>query len=108
MDLKLTFTHMESSPAIETHIREKSMRLKKYLDGKLHIDWTCDVVKKEHVSHINVHAKEIHYHAQATAENLYKTIDLALEKIERQIAKKKEKITDKHHQKLTHAADFVS
>ena len=107
MELTLTFTHMESSPAIETHIREKSVRLKKYLAGKLKVDWTCEVARKEHVSHVNVYAKDIHYHAQASAENLYKTIDLALEKIERQVARKKEKITNKHHEKLTHVVDFV-
>lgn len=108
MELKLNFTHMETSPTVESHIREKSERLKKYLDGKLQIEWTCAATRNEHVSSINVTGKDIHYHAVASAESLYKTIDLALEKIERQISKKKEKVTNKHHRKLVHVATFIS
>jgi putative sigma-54 modulation protein len=103
MQLKISFIHMDHSDAVESHIKEKATRLKKYLNGKIDVEWTCEASKHEHISHVNVHGKGFHYHANASADNLYKTIDMALEKVERQIVRKKEKVTNKHHIKLAGA-----
>jgi putative sigma-54 modulation protein len=97
MELIVSYHNMESSAGVESHIREKCEKLKKYLDGNFKINWTCEVNKLEHKSHVTITGKDMNYHADAVEDNLYKTIDSVLAKLEKQVAKKKEMMTNKIH-----------
>ena len=97
MELIVSYHNMDSSPSVETQIREKCEKLKKYLDGNFKIHWTCEVNKLEHKSNVIITGKEMNYHADAVEDNLYKTIDSVIAKLEKQVAKKKEMLTNKIH-----------
>ena len=97
MNLKISFRHMDSTPSLETKIREKSEHLKKYFKGKIDVDWVCSVEAEQHTSKVSVHAGHNYFHADATDNDLYKTFDAVLSKVERQIRKKYTKIKDHLH-----------
>ena len=96
MELQMSFKHMESTPAIKATCEEKSEKLKHFFDGKIHVTWSFSVEKLEHIAHVHVLGSHMDYFGEARTDDLYKSIELAVEKVERQIQRKKEKITNKH------------
>ena len=97
MKLNISYHHLESTPSIEEKIREKAEHLKKYFDGHVEVNWVCSIEKDRHKSDVNVHAGNFNFHATAEDDNLYKTFDEALHKLDKQLKKKNEQVKDKIH-----------
>lgn len=97
MKITVSFLHLEHTPALDERIKEKSMKLKKYFQDRGTMKWSCYVKNGEHYAEVNFHAGNTDYHAKAWSDNMYHTIDLVLEKLEKQVCKKKEKFTNKMH-----------
>jgi putative sigma-54 modulation protein len=97
MELQMSFRHMESTPSIKAVCEEKSEKLKKLFDGKIHVTWTFSVEKLDQIAHVHVLGSHMDYFGEAKSDDLYHSIDLALDKVERQIRKKKEILTNKLH-----------
>ncbi|MBP9673545.1 MAG: ribosome-associated translation inhibitor RaiA [Bacteriovoracaceae bacterium] len=99
MKVTITFKHLKHTPALDARIQEKSAKLKKYFEGSIQIKWICYVKEGAHYADINVSGIHARYHASAYSDNLYKALDLALDKIEKQIGKKKSKQKEHIHHK---------
>ncbi len=97
MKVNISFRHMDSSPAVEEKINEKCARLNKFFSGEISIDWICSVEKDNHVSEVNAKVAHHNFHAHAVMDNMYKTIDDAVEKLERQMEKEDSKQKEKIH-----------
>lgn len=91
MKVTISFKHLDHTPSLDERIHEKSERLSKYFDGKSHIKWNCSVKEGTHYAEIDLSGPNYSYHATASSDNLYKSFDLVVAKIERQVQKKKEK-----------------
>ncbi|EQC49080.1 ribosomal subunit interface protein [Bacteriovorax sp. BSW11_IV] len=92
MKVTIAFRHLEHTPALDARIEEKSERLAKFLGGRSNIHWSCYVKQGIHYAEVEITGPNYNYHATGSSENLYKTIDIAINKIEKQLQKKKEKI----------------
>ena len=99
MRLNISFKHFKRSSAVEERIREKSERFIKYFYGWAKMSWLCYEKDKTMWSEVNIVSPDGDFHAKAHAENLYKSFDLVVEKLEKQIAKKKDKFKNKVHSK---------
>ncbi|MDH5581190.1 MAG: ribosome-associated translation inhibitor RaiA [Bdellovibrionales bacterium] len=97
MNINISFRHMESSPAIEEKIHEKCGRLNKFFNGDASIEWVCSVEKDNHISEVNAKVAHHNFHAHSELDSLYKTIDEAVEKLERQMEKEDDKQKEKIH-----------
>lgn len=98
MELKVSYRHMESSDAIQERIRSKVIKLKKYFQGKILVDWKCSNDSDGHKSEVSVTGDHFTYHATAVdGENFFKSIDSAIEKLRTQLSKKSDKVKDKIH-----------
>lgn len=95
MKVTITFRHLDHTPSLDERIQEKSKKLAKYLGGKSHIKWSCYVKEGNHYAEVDLLGPNFSYHATGHSDSLYKTIDLVVSKIEKQVQKKKEKITAK-------------
>ena len=95
MKVTITFRHLEHTPSLDERIQEKSNRLAKFLGGRSHIKWSCYVKEGNHYAEADLQGPHFNYHATAHSDSLYKTIDLVVAKIEKQLIKKKEKLTAK-------------
>lgn len=95
MELNITYRHLDSTEAMDTRIREKAEHLKKYFKGKMEIHWVCSVEGGMHLNEVNIHAGHHYFHASAESDNMYKTLDKVLAKLEQQIRRKDKKIKDK-------------
>jgi putative sigma-54 modulation protein len=92
MNVTISFKNMEHTPAIDDKIQSKSKKLEKYFEGRVDMKWTCYVEQGKHFADINLVGPHFDFHATADSDNLYKTLDLAVDKIEKQVQKKKDKL----------------
>jgi putative sigma-54 modulation protein len=97
MKLKISFKHLDHTPALDQRIKEKSEKLEKYFQGNTTVQWFCSVHNDEHWAEIKVHGPKFDFFAKACADNMYKSLDLVVEKMERQIEKQKDQKRNKLH-----------
>jgi len=96
MNINIVYRHLESTESIEEKIREKAAKLEKYFHKDVEVNWTCGVDGKVHFSHVKLNAGHESFYAEAEADNLYKTFDIAMQSMVAQLSKKHEKAKDKH------------
>ena len=97
MKLNINFDSIESTPAIKEKIEKKAAKLKKFFDGGFDVNWTCSADKSGHHSKVHINYKGFSVNADSTKDDLYKTFDDALTKLEKQLAKHKDQLKDKIH-----------
>lgn len=96
MIVDIHFKHMDSSDSLRDYANEKSLKLKKYLDGKVHATWTFDKEHGEFISHCHVVGSHIDLFGEGRSEEAYATVDMAVAKLEKQLRRHKEIITNHH------------
>ena len=99
MKVTIEFLHLDHTPSLDERITEKSQKFEKYFEHDTKLKWTCFVKEGVHYAECTLKSSHHNFYAKAKADSLYKTIDLACEKLERQVVKKKEKIKNKLHRK---------
>ena len=95
MKFEISFVHMNHTEALDRVIREKSSKLSKFLQKNPKLKWTCYVKEKLQYAELQVMDRKTDFFAKAGTPSLYKSIDQVIAKIEKQLIKKKEKITSK-------------
>lgn len=85
MQLEITFRHLEHTPALDEKIREKVARIAKKMSPEAHYHWTSWVENEDHISTLAIKDHNKDFFAKAISDDLYKTIDLAIKKIENQL-----------------------
>ncbi len=104
MKITVSFINLEHTPSLDERIQEKSQKLAKYLGGKTHVKWSCYIKDNYHYAEIDLVGPSIECHATGKSQTMYKTIDQAINKLERQLNKKKEIFKNRMHRK---GADLV-
>jgi putative sigma-54 modulation protein len=87
MGIAITFRHMASSDALKSYVHEKLERVQKYLRQPLDGHVTLSSERHQHVSEVSLHTAGRQYQASHESDDMYKSIDLVIDKIEHQIAK---------------------
>lgn len=92
MQLQMTFKKKLNHGVLEDIIQKKSKKIERLLGKNVKVQWLLDVEKDNHFSevHISGHKGPI-IRAHAISDNLLKTIDDVIKKVETQIKKKKGK-----------------
>jgi putative sigma-54 modulation protein len=88
MDLVIHYNHLDRSPSLDELIQEKSEKLLTKYRGEGSLTWNCTKEHHESVSHARLNLKGKIFNATSKSDDLYKTIDSNLEKIERQLERK--------------------
>lgn len=96
MIVDIHFKHMDASDSLRDYAQEKSLKLKKYLDGKVHITWTFDRDHGEFISHCHAVGSHLDIFGEGRSEEAYATVDMAVAKLEKQLRRHKEIITNHH------------
>lgn len=95
--IDLTDRHEQHSDDIRDYAREKAGKLTRYFDGVHHIEVVLDKEHDEHATEIIVTATHHkNFVAKYSHESVMASIDGALDKVERQIVKAKERLRDHH------------
>ena len=96
MKISSSFLHFEHTPALDQKIIEASAKISKYFNDKGSIKWSCYVKDNGYFTEVNYLAPHCECHAKASSNNMYESIDIAINKIEKQAFKKKDKFNKLH------------
>ncbi|MBI2083944.1 MAG: ribosome-associated translation inhibitor RaiA [Deltaproteobacteria bacterium] len=97
METTVTFRHSDPSPAIKQHIDEKIKKLSKYFMKAIQAHVILTVEKSRHVAEITLSENNHTLYAKEGSHDMYRSLDIVLHKLERQLRKLKEKIKSHHH-----------
>ncbi len=91
--VSVTFRHTQPTDALKDYAQEKIHRLGKYFPRPLEAHVVLAVESKEcQIAEVELHTHGTNIHGKEQTLDLYSAIDLVMDKIERQIKKRKEKI----------------
>jgi putative sigma-54 modulation protein len=102
MQLNITFRQFGSSEALKEYAREKVERVNKYLDrsGEAHV--VLSLERHLHHAEITIHSGSWVLRGREKSEDMYASIDLAMDKIEAQLRRYKEKLKNHHGRERVH------
>ena len=102
MQLNITFRQFGSSDSLKEYAKEKVERVNKYLDraGEAHV--VLSLERHLHHADITIHSGAWVLRGRDKSADMYASIDAAMDKIEAQLRKYKEKIKNHHGRERVH------
>jgi len=98
MKISVTFRNTEGNDWHKEYVDDRLKKLKKYIDTPVDARVVLSVEKFRNVAEVNLMANGLNVNAKEEEKDMYLAIDNAIEKVERQLKKHKEKIRDhKNH-----------
>ncbi len=97
MNIKVHGAHLQVTDALSAYIEKKAARLKKYFDTEHDLDLyvTLSTERALHKVEMMLTVHGFHCRAEETSEDMYASIDLAVDKLIRQIRKYKTKLNER-------------
>lgn len=96
MQINLTGHHIDITQALRDYVYDKLERIGRHFDNVTSVHVILSVEKLCQKAEANIHVAGNDIFADAVGEDMYASIDALIDKIDRQIKKHKEKLTNKH------------
>jgi len=96
MQINLTGHHVDITPALRTFVENKFSRLERHIDNMTRIHVILSIEKERQKAEASILVNKGKIYADAQHEDMYAAIDVLTDKLDRQIKKHKEKLTDHH------------
>ena len=97
MNLNITGHHIDVTPAIREYVTGKLDRVLRHFDQVTSSHVILSVEKLQQKAEVTLHVKGKDIFADATDADLYAAIDLVADKLDRQVVKHKEKVSNHTH-----------
>jgi putative sigma-54 modulation protein len=95
MQMTITGRHMDVTEALRSYAIDKLQKAKKHFDQVIDIHVVMSVEKLKHHCEATIHASGKNVHADAEGSDMYAAIDSLADKLERQLTKHKERISER-------------
>ena len=93
MQVNITYRNMFATDALRSHVEQKLAHMvAKYLDKVTEVHVTLSLERYLHHADINLHAGHFHVRGKEKSEDMYASIDMAIDKSERQLKKHKDRL----------------
>lgn len=102
MNLNISGHHLEVTPAIREYVTSKLDRVIRHFDNVIGVNVIVSVDKLQHKVEATIHVRGKDIHVETVDENMYAAIDLLADKLDRQVVKHKEKISDHRNESPKH------
>lgn len=102
MNLNINGHHLEITDALRAYTVEKLDRVKRHFDHVIDASVTLSVNKLIQKAEVTLHVRGKDIHAEATDENMYAAIDSLVDKLDRQVLRHKDKVTNHSHVSMKH------
>ncbi len=100
MELMVTGRNMEITDSLKTHIEKKLRKIRKYFDRIIDVHVVLSVEKYRQLAEVTISGGDgINYHSRETTDDVYVSVDKAIEKIERQLQRRRTKVRGAKKQK---------
>jgi len=96
MQVTITGHHLEITDALRDYINNKFERLERHFEQVTNIDVILSVEKLAQKAEATIPVNGNKIFANAEDQDMYAAIDALVDKLDRQIIKRKEKVTDHH------------
>jgi putative sigma-54 modulation protein len=96
MDVTVAGHHVDVTDSLREYVETKMARLERHSDQMTDIHCILTVEKLEHRAEATIHLNGGTIHADSVEENMYAAVDTLIDKLDRQVKKHKEKLTDHH------------
>ncbi|MCX7946239.1 MAG: ribosome-associated translation inhibitor RaiA [Hydrogenophilus sp.] len=97
MNLTVTGRHVEVTDSLKRYATEKLDHVVRHFDHVTTCHLILAVEKHQQKAECTLHVKGRDIHAEATGSDLYAAIDAMIDKLDRQVRKHKEIVTDHHN-----------
>ena len=107
MQINVSGHHVEITDALRNYVNEKLSRLERHFDkvGNINVILTVENVRHKAEASLHLSGHDIFAEATDADENMYAAIDALADKLDRQVKKHKEKLTNHLHNK--HNNDYT-
>ncbi len=96
MSLQVTFKNFDHTEALDENIQERTDKIRRLFHHDVNVHWVCWVEHDQHYAEVSVTGlRGPKIQAKADSDNLYKTFDQVVKKIEVQVKRKIEKKQDR-------------
>ena len=95
MNLNIVSKSVPVTDGMRSYAEKKLQRVKKYFDDTLDVTVTFSVQRNIQTVEVLVHTRGLYLKGMERSEDLYASLDLAVDKIERQIARYKDRLVDR-------------
>ena len=99
MQINITGHHVDVTPALRAYVTEKMQKISRHFDQVNSINVILNVEKLQQQAEATVSAAGRTLFATDTASDMYASIDGLVDKLDRQVRRYKDRITDHHHVK---------
>ena len=94
MQINLTGHHLDITPAIRSFVQEKLERIERHFDHITNIHVILTVEKGRQKAEASIHVNRGNIFANAQHDDMYAAIDMLIDKLDRQVIKHKEKLSN--------------
>ena len=105
MNVTLAGHHIEITQSLKDYLNTKFERIERHFDNVTSVHCILSVEKLEHKAEAKINVSGGTLFADAIEEDMYAAIDGLVDKLDRQVQKHKEKLTD-HHARDSIKRDF--
>lgn len=99
MQINVTGHHVEVTPALRSYVTEKMQRIARHFDQVNSINVILNVEKLQQQAEATVNANGRTIFAAESAMDMYASIDKLVDKLDKQVRRYKDRITNHHHDK---------
>jgi putative sigma-54 modulation protein len=96
MQIIISGHHVDITPALRDYVNEKFQRIERHFENITELNCVLTVEKLEHKAEATVYVSGNSLHAHSVEEDMYAAIDMMTDKLDRQVRRHKDKITDHH------------
>ncbi len=99
MQLTITARHFELTNAIRDYIEKACDKLTRYFDQIINVHFVLELQNNRNFAEMKLHASHFNLQSQSEEHDMYLSIDSTIDKMESQVKKLKDKITDHQRKK---------
>jgi putative sigma-54 modulation protein len=96
MQLNISGHHVDISDSLKNYINSKMQKVERHFDHVIDAHVVLDVEKQRHKAETTLQLSGSTIHAASENDDMYAAIDSMVDKLDRQVRKHKEKISDHH------------
>jgi|SRR5579872_965531 len=100
MQIDITGHHVDVTTALRSYVQNKFERLERHFDHVTGVHVVLTVAKLEHRAEATLNVSRGKLFADAVQQDMYAAIDALVDKLDRQVKKHKEKLSN-HHDRAT-------
>ena len=105
MKITVTFRHMDTTEALKQYAMEKIEKVQRYFDKPILAHVVMSVEKINHIADVTITTKGATINVTEATNDMYASIDMVVDKIERKLKKHKDKVKDHKHKPISEISE---